>query len=309
MFAAPAPCAGNLLIVPSCDGVLYALNRRTGKPVWKFRGAGAAYHASAVSRGKIVFVGNDDGRLYAVNEVSGALRWYAALDEPIWANPLLMPGLVLAGTLGGHLFAVRRTDGAIFWRTKVGKRVYLSSPLAYENQVLVGTTDGALHAVDAESGRIAWSVKTGGKMGGGPVREEETLYWCTTKGVATAFSLRTRKPLWTRRLQGGSIYPPGLSPTHLFVGTGAGWAYALDRRTGEVAWRFRSPGRTGCCAVDRGLVFACSWSGNVHALSAADGEERWRLETGADVRGFPTILSGWLYIGSLDNSLYAVKVQ
>jgi len=296
-----------LLIVPSCDGTIYALDRRNGKRIWTFRLAGEAYHASPVTQGKTVFVGNDDGHLYAVNEVSGALRWATDLRSPIWATPLLVPGMVLAGTLDGHLFALRRTDGVILWRYKAGKRIYLASLHAWAEKVLVGTTDGVLHAVEVEAGKKAWTWKMKGSIGGGPAREEDTLFLCTTSGICVALDLKRRRTIWSRRLQGGTIYAPAVTTASVLVGTGAGQLYSLDRLTGAVQWRFRSPKRTGCVVSDGRRVISCSWNGNVYALSAARGEKLWMLKTDSDVRSLPTLYGGWLYIGSLDKSIYAVK--
>jgi outer membrane protein assembly factor BamB len=307
VFSAPAPCAGNLLVVPSCDGSIYALNRRTGKRIWTFKGAGGAYHASPVARGKTIYVGNDDGRLYAVNEVSGQLRWASDLQSPIWANPLLVPGMVMAGTLDGHLFAVRRTDGAILWRYKAGKRIYLAALHFWQEKVLAATLEGVLHAVDAESGRKAWTWKMKGGMAGGPAREEDTIFAVTTSGVCAALDLRKRRTLWSRRLGGGTLYTPAVTPTSVLTGTGSGLLYSLDRKTGAIQWRKRTPKRTGCVAADARRVFSCSWNGNVYAYSASRGEPLWTLKTDADVRSFPTLYGGWLYIGSLDKSIYAVK--
>jgi outer membrane protein assembly factor BamB len=51
-----------------------------------------------------------------------------------------------------------------------------------------------------------------------------------------------------------------------------------------------------------------SWNGDVYALAAETGDLRWTLKTGEDVRGFPTLHGGWVYAGSLDKALYAVKI-
>jgi outer membrane protein assembly factor BamB len=295
------------LIVPSCDWSIYALQRRTGKRVWKFSEAQGAYHASPVTKGKTVYVGNDDGFLYAIAEVSGQLRWRADLQSPIWANPLLVPGMVIAGTLDGNLFAVRTTDGTILWRYKAGTRIYLANLIPWREMVLTGTTDGLIHAVQLESGKRAWTLRVGGKIGGGPAVEEDTAYLATTSGLCLRLDLRKRRFRWKRRLRGGTIYPPALTSTSLFVGTGAGYVYALDRKTGEVAWTAHMTGRAGCCNTDGHRVFVCGWNGKVYAYHASQGTPLWELKTGADVRGFPTLLGGWLYIGSLDKAIYALK--
>jgi outer membrane protein assembly factor BamB len=307
MFAAPAPCAGNLLIAPSCDGVLYALNRRTGRPIWEFRGAGKGYHSSPAVEGKTVFVGNDDGRVYAIELVSGDPLWTVETGAPIWSKPLIAPGLVVFGTLGGHLFAVRRTDGAVLWRTVAGKSVYLSDPSRWRDQVVVGTTDGAVSGFDLESGRRAWSFRTRGAVAGGPAIEGDLAWFGTRGGLCAAMDLRKRRPVWARKLRGGTIYAPALLPSSLLVGTGAGMFYALDKASGEVLWTLHIGKRAGCPATDGRRAFLPGWDGVLRAVSAAEGKVLWTLTAGADIRGFVSLDAGWLFVGSLDRALYAVK--
>jgi outer membrane protein assembly factor BamB len=307
VFTASVPCGRDLLVVPSCDSRVFAVNRRTGKPAWKFTGAWGAYHSSPVVRRGSVYAGNDDGRLYAIDARTGALRWSVNARSPVWTRPLLLPDRVVFGTLGGWLCAASLKGGRLLWRRKLGRRIYLSDPVLHRGKILVGTTDGALRAVTPEGDKL-WTRRTGGALAGGPAVVRDTAYFVTKGGLCTALDLGKRKPLWTRRLRGGTIYAPGVAGNRLFVGTGAGITYALDRSSGEVLWRFHSPGRTGVCHPSGGTVFVFSWNGRAYALNPATGELRWSLRTLGDLRGFPRIHDGWLYIGSLDFALYAVQL-
>jgi outer membrane protein assembly factor BamB len=254
-----------------------------------------------------VFVGNDDGRFYALGLVSGEPLWTVDAGAAIWSKPLLAPGVVVFGTLGGHLFAVRRTDGAVLWRTVAGKSVYLSDPARWRDQAVVGTTDGAVSGFDLESGRRAWSFRTRGAVAGGPAVEGDLAWFGTKTGLCAALDLRRRRPLWARRLRGGTIYAPALLPSALLFGTGAGLVYALDKSTGETLWTLRTGKRAGCPVTDGRRAFAPGWDGVLRAVSPSDGSVLWTLETGADIRGFVSLDGGWLFSGSLDKSLYAVK--
>ena len=42
------------------------------------------------------------------------------------------------------------------------------------------------------------------------------------------------------------------------------------------------------------------------AMDAATGEERWRLQTGREVYSTPVVADGTVYVGGLDNFLYAI---
>ncbi len=42
------------------------------------------------------------------------------------------------------------------------------------------------------------------------------------------------------------------------------------------------------------------------AVDAATGEERWKQETGAARQSSPAVADGTVYVGSLDDFLYAI---
>jgi outer membrane protein assembly factor BamB len=44
-------------------------------------------------------------------------------------------------------------------------------------------------------------------------------------------------------------------------------------------------------------------------LNAVNGELRWRFRTGGPIVASPTIEDGIVYIGSMDNKLYALPVD
>jgi len=289
--------------VASCDRGVYAVRPRTGRRVWRQAKARGAYHASPVVRGRTVYLGNDDHKVYALDAGDGRIRWQYDAGSPVWTAPLHHKGTLTFGTLAGTLHCLSARRGELLWTRKAGKRIYLSDPAPWRGRVLVGTEDGRVRAFDGASGKPAFSLAAPGRIGGGVSVAGDRAYYGTTNGFCEAWGLDRRKRLWSRRLRGGTIYTPFVEGNRLYIGTGAGLAYCLDRRTGEVLWRFASPGRTGRVVVEKGLAFAFSWNGRAYALDKATGELQWTLRTGEDLRGFPFIRDGWLYIGSLDFSL------
>ena len=93
-----------------------------------------------------------------------------------------------------------------------------------------------------------------------------------------------------------------LDATHAFIGTAAGKVLAVDRRTGVPVWSQKLGGPvTASPARGRELVFAASENGDVVALEAATGAQRWscpdlvgaaRFSAGAAVRSFDGLATG-----------------
>ena len=87
--------------------------------------------------------------------------------------------------------------------------------------------------------------------------------------------------------------------------------WALDRDTGNLLWSF--DGAVGQYieggAIGDDLFVIGNSDGNVYALNAESGAQRWMFETGHRVWATPLIISDTVYIGSMDRHLYALNLS
>src|SRR6476660_8559368 len=60
--------------------------------------------------------------------------------------------------------------------------------------------------------------------------------------------------------------------------------------------------------VNGDVVYVGSDDGNLYALDASTGRERWRYRTGNGIRSSPTVADGIVYVGSRDFALHAVDI-
>ena len=102
-FMSSAALTDGLVIVGGRDKRLWALDRKTGKPRWKFVTQGRI-DSSPVVVGERVFVGSSDGRLYAVRLDTGTEVWRFDAGSPITASPAVAAGRLVVGTLDGLLY-------------------------------------------------------------------------------------------------------------------------------------------------------------------------------------------------------------
>ncbi len=127
ILSSPAVSAG-VVYVASTNGILAALDARSGHVFWQFRAGGALYSSPSVQNG-VVYIGALDGIVYAVDAASGRLHWRSQVDSvgaKIWSSPAVSNGLVIIGVastlsekpkLPGEVLAFDAATGAVRWRT------------------------------------------------------------------------------------------------------------------------------------------------------------------------------------------------
>ncbi len=104
-LTSPAPDAERVY-AGSRDKHLHAVDRLSGKPVWKFTTGGRIESAPLVFDDAVVF-GSGDGRLYAVDKRDGSEIWRLDLGEGLPNAPAFADGRIVIGGGDGTLFVVR----------------------------------------------------------------------------------------------------------------------------------------------------------------------------------------------------------
>lgn len=111
---------------------------------------------------------------------------------------------------------------------------------------------------------------------------------------------------------------PIVAAGRLYVGAADGTFYALDARTGAVAWRASSAvGVTSTAAIVREQVLFTTRDNRLHALATADGREVWSVSLGEDsgnnywdfYNSAPIPYEGVVYVGSGDGAVYAIDPE
>ncbi len=124
--SSPAVTA-DTVYVGSGDGMLYAIDRRSGEARWRFAAQGPVNGSPAVAGG-VVYAGGGDGMIYALDATTGARRWQFATGGRAHSSPAVAGGVVYAGSMDadGHLYAIDRRSGELVWKFKgsdLGKAV------------------------------------------------------------------------------------------------------------------------------------------------------------------------------------------
>jgi outer membrane protein assembly factor BamB len=87
------------------DKTMHAIERETGKGLWKFKAGGSIESAPLVFDDAVVFA-SSDGRLYAVEKGSGEEMWRLDLGEAVLADPAFADGNLVIGGEDGTVFVI-----------------------------------------------------------------------------------------------------------------------------------------------------------------------------------------------------------
>jgi hypothetical protein len=126
----------------------------------------------------------------------------------------------------------------------------------------------------------------------------------TTDSPRPPFSLK-----WTRDLREPTHpgAPVIIADGKVFVGTCWGNLRALDRRTGQDVWTYKTNGPiVGSAAYRDGLVYVNSMDRHCHAVRSADGAPVWQFETGEGIWAAPVVAGGRVFVAARDGFVYAL---
>jgi polyvinyl alcohol dehydrogenase (cytochrome) len=164
-----------------------------------------------------------------------------------------------------------------------------SGPNLIGNLVGFGQKSGIYWAFNPDNGNIAWSTQVGpgGTTGG--------IEWGTATDGKRIYAAIANSSNLTY-----TLVPSGQQITW------GSWS-ALDAATGKILWQTADPTSgtldVGSVSVANGVLYASSFSGQMYALDAMDGNILWNFASGGSVIDGPSIVDGVVYWGSGYRSL------
>jgi outer membrane protein assembly factor BamB len=162
--------------IGSMDHHLYALNLSDGEKRWDFQ-AGGAFASAPRLRGDTLYIGAFDDQLYAIDTHKGTERWHLRGENWFWGRPALHNDIVYAVDVNGNVYAVDAETGEQIWHQALDVPVRAGPALAEDgSELLVGSQDGTLYALDTADGFVMWSVEGEGQVLSTPVVSGSVLY-------------------------------------------------------------------------------------------------------------------------------------
>lgn len=241
IYSSSPAVVDNTVVVGSGDGGVYRIDAATGRLIWRFQTDGRVRASPAVSGG-IVYVGSADGYLYAIDLAAGTQQWKFATEgttlfsgdfgfdrRTIQSSAAVTDGTVLFGARDGYLYALSASDGTERWRFNHEVSWVISSPAVADGVVFAGSSDGRF---------------------------------------VQAVDVSTGNELW-RKPTSSAWFSPVIAGEVVYFGDAAGTLHALNRTTGEYAWKQRFSGSLrGSALLTEDLIVFGGGDGGVYAVVA-----------------------------------------
>jgi len=334
LLASPAVVDSHVYLTTG-DGRTIALDRHTGQPVWEFHTGWLSSSTPAVAGDAVIFAIRP-GRVVSLDRHTGALRWDTHLKSPIIASPVVVNGTVYLGAADKNLYALDAATGRQRWA--FATRDWVVSAVAYAgDRIIVASQDSRLHVVSAETGRrrLLYETGIGRHIGAAPAVQGDLVYFCSVGGRVWAIDWRaTTYPLergllfwqtnlylwgmlstppvqkgsvWSRRVGGDVRHTPAIAHNTIYVTSSRGQIVALDAATGTERWRADVGVNISAAPTVAGsTVLIGTESGIVFGLDAHTGQMLWEFKTGGKVTGSPIVAGDTMYVASHDGALYAI---
>ncbi|HEV8364751.1 MAG TPA: PQQ-binding-like beta-propeller repeat protein, partial [Gemmatimonadaceae bacterium] len=152
---------------------------------------------------------------------------------------------------------------------------------------------------------LQWRVQTLGPIRGSPTAVGQTVYVGSSDGSVYAIDLPSGEVKWRRNVESPVMSTPAVDNGLVLVGSYDGTMRALRAASGDVAWTFRTQQPvalrwgfesgetwTSSATIAGGAAVFGARDGNVYAVNATSGTQKWRYSTGTRVVSSPAIANG-----------------
>jgi eukaryotic-like serine/threonine-protein kinase len=279
---ATATLKGNHLYLGTEAGMVYAIERKGGKVLWKAPVAqGQIRQAPLVIDNKVI-VESFDNTIYAIEIGTGNLIW-----------------------------KYERKEGSFGYAAPVLTRTNISSTQR-DDMILLVCGDSYLYALDPSTGNERWRTSLNGKSVTTPAVLGDKLFLSGDGIVPIALSPQKGRRLWEASgIKTGWFGACLLAGNTLYVTNDQRYVYAINSNNGQMRWQVRllggSQNRPTLEKETNTLyIGSITFRDNptLTALEATTGAKLWEYKAGY-LSASPLIENGVLYIGSTNGNFYA----
>jgi outer membrane protein assembly factor BamB/tRNA A-37 threonylcarbamoyl transferase component Bud32 len=143
-----SPCVAEKVVTfASLDGMVYALDAKSGWSLWRFR-MGKGSISSPFRSANSIFIGSADGNIYAIDTNTSKELWSFKTEHQVSSSPVVNKDSLYCGSADGTLYCLETRTGRLRWKFATGGPI-TSTPLVHNDIVYFGSHDHILYALMA----------------------------------------------------------------------------------------------------------------------------------------------------------------
>ncbi|MGB5353810.1 MAG: outer membrane protein assembly factor BamB [Woeseia sp.] len=314
---------GTRVYAASHDGIVNAIDPKTGNRIWRVK-TGIILSAGPAVVGDRIVVGGKDGDLIMLSADNGKEVWRRNISGEVLAPPVAKDDQLVVYTIDGKLHVLSTFDGSERWSiekplpplTLRGSAI----PIVVGSSVVSGFDNGRIVATNLLDGVTEWEAVLSPPTGRSDLERlsdidgrisavGQDIYASGYQGQIAALAAESGQLLWEREM---SSYA-GVSAdwNNVYTTTDTSEVVALSRRAGTEVWRNDALLRrdlTLPVPFDQAIAVG-DFEGYVHFLNNLDGKLVARRRVGKGmISGAPVVIGGQLLVQSEDGTLTAFAV-
>lgn len=249
-FHAPKPMlTDGVIYVGSGDGGMNAVDPASGKRLWRFQAQGKIRTGAIVEGPRLIF-GSMDNFVYALDRKTGSQVWRSDVHGPITAPPAMIGNTLVIGVSAGLILGVDPATGKSHWMMQPWLSAVESSAAPDKGtRFFIGSSDmRRVSYMDAKDGSVLWRTNVFGCPWAIPEVSGDRVF-VSVEGVTPYFA--------------------GVDPVVPYPMHHLGGLTALDRKTGQIIWRWQMPEWPG--AWTSGFIAAPATADGMVVVGGVDG--------------------------------------
>jgi outer membrane protein assembly factor BamB len=197
LTTALTPATGDGLVFAAGDGLITALEQRSGATIWRTPLEGALATPLYWDAGWLI-VSLESGDLAALRGLDGQIMWRQSLGSPLASTPTPAGDHMYVALRDGRIVSLTLSTGVTAWTTPLNEPV--TGILALNDQLVVGTRGNRVYSISLNRGRIRWSQRAGADIAGAPVADERLIYYAALDNMLRAVDRKSGNLRWARQL-------------------------------------------------------------------------------------------------------------
>lgn len=237
--------------------------------------------------GLLLFV-TQRAMVHALDGETGATLWAERLGHAEYSSLAIDANdKYVAVVNGSTLYVVDRNDGREVMRHRISS-IPIIGPTITSGRVYIPTMKGFIDSyalpdqedeTDTAASRLksVWRHHSVGQVTSPLQAMPENICWTTSRGYLYVATIDSRRTQYRAELGDSVVAPIVYHPPYLIVGSVGGKVYAVDEKSGDIAWRFAVQGPISAPLVVVGdELYVCVEEQGMFCLRADSGALLWR---------------------------------